>query len=131
MEKRCFIALPCLARSFQVLRGPEDSPGSKQKSLCQSVEFPADDLSSRAAGPGKELFCHGSAARGSPPVAVSHNCLPCIRDFPTRDPKDYLSSYPEFFLQLCHIEEQPCGSAMIYERVLNQGVECECRALLF
>lgn len=42
-----------------------------------------------------------------------------------------ISSYAEFFLQLCRVEEQPCGSAMICERVRDKGVECECLALSF
>lgn len=42
-----------------------------------------------------------------------------------------ISSYAEFFLQLCRVEEQPCGSAVICERVRDKGVECECLALSF
>lgn len=46
-------------------------------------------------------------------------------------PPGIIKSHPEFFLQLCHVEEQPCGSAMICERVMDKDIERGCLALSF
>lgn len=79
------------------------------------------ELCSRAVGG------RGSAARGSPPVAVSRNCPPA--QGPSHP--GLARVIQSFFLQVCHVEEQPCGSVMICERVMNKGVECESLALSF
>lgn len=105
--------------------GPEDSPGPKQKPLCWSGEFPA--------------------GAGGYPAGLGRSCAPGPWEAEARQPEEALlwpcpasarptagtfppgiiiiSSHPEFFLQLCHVEEQPCGSAMICERVMNKMCE--------